>query len=200
MKILIIDNYDSFTFNLYQYVGEILTDEGKKFILNVVRNDEITIKEIKKRRYDKIIISPGPGNPSDLAYFGVCAKVLTNVGKETPVLGVCLGMQGMAHYFGGKVVRAKQPMHGKTSIIQHDEKGIFTGLPQNLEVMRYHSLIAEKKTLPNCLKITAVSNDTKEIMGLRHLIYPIEGVQFHPESFATDGGKLILTNFLMKKK
>ena len=200
MKILIIDNYDSFTFNLYQYVGEILTDEGKKFILNVVRNDEITIKEIKKRRYDKIIISPGPGNPSDLAYFGVCAKVLTNVGKETPVLGVCLGMQGMAHYFGGKVVRPKQPMHGKTSIIQHDEKGIFTGLPQNLEVMRYHSLIAEKKTLPNCLKITAVSNDTKEIMGLRHLIYPIEGVQFHPESFATDGGKLILTNFLMKKK
>src|SRR3989344_2789766 len=166
MKILIIDNYDSFTFNLYQYVGEILTDEGKKFILNVVRNDEI-------------IISPGPGNPSDLAYFGVCAKVLTNVGKETPVLGVCLGMQGMAHYFGGKVVRAKQPMHGKTSIIQHDEKGIFTGLPQNLEVMRYHSLIAEKKTLPNCLKITAVSNDTKEIMGLRHLIYPIEGVHFH---------------------
>src|SRR3989344_7275690 len=200
MKILIIDNYDSFTFNLYQYVGEILTDEGKKFILNVVRNDEITIKEIKKRRYDKIIISPGHGNPSDLAYFGVCAKVLTNVGKETPVLGVCLGMQGMAHYFGGKVVRAKQPMHGKTSIIQHDEKAIFTGLPQNLEVMRYHSLIAEKKTLPNCLKITAVSNDTKEIMGLRHLIYPIEGVQFHPESFATDGGKLILTNFLMKKK
>ena len=200
MKILIIDNYDSFTFNLYQYIGEVLIDKGKKFRLDVLRNDEITTEEIKKRRYDKVIISPGPGDPSDPAYFGVCAEVLTQVGKETPVLGVCLGMQGMAHYFGGKVIRAKHPMHGKTSIIEHDGIRVFNGIPQNIEVMRYHSLIAEKVTLPDCLKITAISQDTEEIMGLRHKTYPIEGIQFHPESFATDGGKLLLANFLFGER
>ncbi len=200
MKILIIDNYDSFTFNLYQYVGEILIDVGKKFKLDVLRNDEITIEKIKKRRYDKIIISPGPGDPSDSGYFGVCAEVLTQVGKETPVLGVCLGMQGMAHYFGGKVIRAKHPMHGKTSTVKHDGLGLFRGLPQKLEVMRYHSLIADKLTIPDCLKITSESLDTGEIMGLRHKTYPIEGIQFHPESFATDGGKLLLENFLIGEK
>lgn len=197
MKILIIDNYDSFTFNLYQYIGEILIDKGKKFRLDVLRNDEITIEEIKKRCYDRIIISPGPGDPSDPAYFGVCAEVLTQVGKKTPVLGVCLGMQGMAHYFGGKVIRAKKPMHGKTSTIKHDGLGIFRGLPQKLKVMRYHSLIAEKSTLPESLKITSESLDTGEIMGLRHITYPIEGIQFHPESFATEAGKLLLANFLI---
>lgn len=199
MKILIIDNYDSFTYNLYQYVGEILTDEGQDFSLDVVRNDAITAKEIKDRGYKKIIISPGPGDPSDPAYFGICADVLTSLGKQTPVLGVCLGMQGMAYCFGGRVIRAKQPMHGKTSYIKHDEKGVFQGLPQNLEVMRYHSLVAERQTLPNCLKITAISVDTKEIMGLRHKTYPIEGIQFHPESFATEGGKEMLANFLFQK-
>lgn len=199
MKILIIDNYDSFTYNLYQYIGEILTDKGKKFFLDVVRNDVITIKEIKGRGYEKIIISPGPGDPGNPAYFGVCADILTKLGKQIPVLGVCLGMQGMAHYFGGRVIRAKQPMHGKTSVIEHDEKGVFRGLPQKLEVMRYHSLVADKTTLPSCLEITAISKDTAEIMGLRHKIYPIEGIQFHPESFATEGGKEILTNFLFQK-
>lgn len=196
MRVLIIDNYDSFTYNLYQYIGEILTDKGKEFTLDVIRNDAITTEEIKNRGYEKIIISPGPGNPSNLAYFGVCADVLTSLGKQIPVLGVCLGMQGIAHCFGGRVIRAKQPMHGKTSTIEHDEKGVFRGLPQNLEVMRYHSLVADKTTLPNCLEITATSLDTKEIMGLRHKIYPIEGIQFHPESFATEGGKRILGNFL----
>lgn len=200
MKILIIDNYDSFTFNLYQYVGEILNAKKEKLTLDVVRNDEITIQEIAKRKYEKIIISPGPGDPSDSQYFGVCAKVLTEIGKQIPVLGVCLGMQGMAHYFGGKVIRAKVPMHGKTSRIRHDEKGIFKEIPQDIEAMRYHSLIAEKETLPECLKITALSMDTEEIMGLRHTKYPIEGVQFHPESFATEGGKLLLTNFLFTEK
>lgn len=199
MKILIIDNYDSFTFNLYQYVGEILMEKNKDFILDVIRNDEITINEIKKRRYDKIIISPGPGNPSDSAYFGVCADVLTKLNKTTPILGVCLGMQGMAHYFGGKVVKASVPMHGKTSIIKHDSFGIFRNLPQDLEVMRYHSLVVDKATLPDCLKITAASLDSKEIMGLRHITFPIEGIQFHPESFATQGGKLLLTNFLINE-
>lgn len=199
MKVLIIDNYDSFTYNLYQYIGEILTNKSGGGTLDVARNDAITIKEIKDGGYEKIIISPGPGDPSNPAYFGVCADVLIKLGKQIPVLGVCLGMQGMAYYFGGKVIRAKKPMHGKTSIIEHDGFGIFKGLPRNLEVMRYHSLVADKKTLPECLKITAISKDTKEIMGLRHKKYPVEGIQFHPESFATEGGKEILTNFLFPK-
>lgn len=200
MKVLIIDNYDSFTFNLYQYVGEMLTSKSKDFVLDVFRNDKITIQEIIEKRYDKIIISPGPGDPSDSRYFGVCADVLTKRGLRIPVLGVCLGMQGIAHYFGGKVVRAKVPMHGKTSSISHDGKGVFANLPQDIEVMRYHSLIADKDSLPESLEITAVSKDTEEIMGLRHKSYPIEGVQFHPESFATEGGKLILKNFLLGGK
>jgi anthranilate synthase/aminodeoxychorismate synthase-like glutamine amidotransferase len=196
MKVLIIDNYDSFTYNLYQYVGEILSVSGEKFMLDVVRNDEITLAEIKKRRYDRIIISPGPGDPRDPKYFGVCADVLTKIGKTTPVLGVCLGMQGIAYYFGGNVTRAQKPMHGKTSVIEHDGKGVFAGLPQKLEVMRYHSLIAEKETLPDCLKVTATSLDAGEIMGLRHKRCPLEGIQFHPESFATEGGKQLLANFI----
>ncbi|MBI4038552.1 aminodeoxychorismate/anthranilate synthase component II [Candidatus Daviesbacteria bacterium] len=198
MKVLIIDNYDSFTYNLYQYIGELLEERKIQFTLEVFRNDKVTISEINKRGYNKIIISPGPGSPNDKKYFGVCADVLTKLNKKIPILGVCLGMQGMAHYFGGKVIRAKQPMHGKTSIIEHDEQGVFKGLPQNLEVMRYHSLVAEKDTLPECLKITAESKDTNEIMGLRHITYPIEGIQFHPESFATEGGKRLLTNFLFQ--
>src|SRR5258708_9338019 len=119
MKVIIIDNFDSFTFNLYQYIGEIFMQKQKKFIVDVFRNNEISHEEIEKRKYDKIILSPGPGNPGDKAYFGVCAEVLTKLGKSIPVLGVCLGMQGMAYYFGGKVIHAKVPMHGKTSIIQH---------------------------------------------------------------------------------
>jgi anthranilate synthase/aminodeoxychorismate synthase-like glutamine amidotransferase len=196
MKILILDNYDSFTYNLYQYVGEILSQKGEPFTLNVVRNDAITLAEIKKRAYERIIISPGPGDPSDAAYFGVCADVLTRGDKNIPVLGVCLGMQGMAHYFGGKVIRANEPMHGKPSTIAHDGAGLFQGLPQNIKVMRYHSLIAEKGTLPDTLIVTATANDSGEIMGLRHKEYPIEGIQFHPESFATEGGKQILENFI----
>ncbi|HBQ51147.1 anthranilate/aminodeoxychorismate synthase component II [Candidatus Daviesbacteria bacterium RIFCSPLOWO2_01_FULL_38_10] len=194
MKILIIDNYDSFTFNLYQYAGEILKDSGKDFAIDVVRNDQISLEGIKKRKYDRVIISPGPGDPSDSAYFGVCGEVIIKLGKKIPILGVCLGMQGMAYYFGGRVIKARLPMHGKISIIKHDGKGVFKGLPQNLEVMRYHSLIAEKETLPKVLEITAEANG--EIMGLRHKKYPVEGIQFHPESFATEGGKEILTNFL----
>jgi len=196
MKVLILDNYDSFTFNLYQYIGEILFDKVGKFDLDVFRNDEIFLKEIEEREYDKIIISPGPGDPSDSEYFGVCADVITKIGKNTPVLGVCLGMQGIAYYFGGKVARAKVPMHGKASIIEHNGKNLFNNLPKKIEVMRYHSLIADKKSLPECLEITAISDDTREIMGLRHRDFPIEGIQFHPESFATEGGKILLTNFL----
>ncbi|MBT3261658.1 aminodeoxychorismate/anthranilate synthase component II [bacterium] len=194
MKILIIDNYDSFTFNLYQYLGEILMKKSKNFKLIVKRNDEITIPEIEKQKFDRIIISPGPGNPSDPRYFGICKDVLLKVGKKTPVLGICLGMQGLAHYYGGKIAPAKTPMHGKTSIINHDSLGVFKNLPQNLEVMRYHSLIVKKENLPSCLKITATAGT--DIMGLRHTRYPIEGVQFHPESFATEAGSQMLRNFL----
>ncbi len=200
MKVLIIDNYDSFTYNLYQYCGELLEEREEKFSIDVVRNDKIKLHEIKKRKYDRIILSPGPGDPSDRSYFGVCADVLLKIGKTTPVLGVCLGMQGMAHYYGGKVVSGKQPMHGKTSKVTHDGKGSLFGLPQNIEVMRYHSLVADKKSLPSSLEITAISEDTNEIMGLRHKEYLVEGIQFHPESFATEGGKMILSNFLFMRK
>ena len=196
MKILILDNYDSFTYNLYQYVGELLSSSKEPFTLDVVRNDAVTLDEIQERKYDRIIISPGPGDPSDKKYFGVCSGVITQLGKTTPVLGVCLGMQGIAHYFGGRVVRAAVPMHGKTSIIQHDGKGVFAGLPQGLEVMRYHSLIADAASLPACLEVSARAGDTGEVMGLRHREYPIEGIQFHPESFATQGGHEMLKNFL----
>jgi len=242
MKVLIIDNFDSFTYNLYQYVGEILSTTGlprsfsvarndkDKDVVDVVRNNEITVAEIRKRNYNRIIISPGPGRPEKHAYFGVCGEVLTTVGKEIPVLGVCLGMQGMAYYFGGKVVRAKKPMHGKKSIIEHDGKGVFAGLPQDLEVMRYHSLIVDAGTLPEVLEITATVSNTNqkskiknphfakasldesrgkqrskmrledvEIMGLRHKKYPIEGIQFHPESFGTEGGKKMVENFLIRR-
>ena len=198
MKVLLIDNYDSFTYNLYQYVGEILSGSLKEFTLDVIRNDESTIEEIVSKKYDRIIISPGPGDPKDKEYFGVCSEVILILGKKTPVLGVCLGMQGIAHYFGGRVVRAFVPKHGKTDKISHDSKGVFQNLPQDIDVMRYHSLIAEESSLPDCLEITArVNSDlAKEIMGLRHKSYPIEGIQFHPESFATEGGMKMIENFI----
>ncbi len=195
MKVLIIDNYDSFTYNLYQLVGEILERENKDFVLDVFRNDEISILQIKKAGYEKIIISPGPGDPSDEKYFGVCGDVLTYLGKTIPVFGVCLGMQGIGHYYGGKVSQASNVMHGKTSIIKHSGSGLFKGLPQDLEVMRYHSLIVESDNLPEDLEIVATSQDGG-IMGLQHKKFPIMGVQFHPESFATEGGKQIIKNFL----
>lgn len=211
MKVLIIDNYDSFTYNLYQYIGEILMKNGKPFELDVLRNDEITINDITQKKYDKILISPGPGDPNDKAYFGICSDVILQLGENTPILGVCLGMQGIASCFGGNIIRAKVPMHGKTSIISHDGKGVFDGLPQNIEVMRYHSLIVDENNLPDCLYITAVikshsgtfltgeENIVGEIMGLRHKTFPIEGIQFHPESFATEAGKQMLGNFINKK-
>ena len=196
MKILIIDNYDSFTFNLYQYIGDILKSRGSEFKLTVKRNNKITIAEIKKARFDKIVISPGPGSPDNLSYFGICAQVIREIGKTVPILGVCLGMQGIAYCYGGKIINAKLPMHGKTSLISHNNKGIFKGLPQDLEVMRYHSLIVEQDNIPDCLEVTAFAQDSGEIMGLRHKKYSIQGVQFHPESFATEGGKKMLKNFL----
>ena len=194
MKVLIIDNYDSFTYNLYQLVGEILERENPGFVLDVFRNDEITTEQIKKSGYERIIISPGPGDPSDEKYFGVCGEVLKTLGKSIPVFGVCLGVQGIGYYYGGKVLKASNVMHGKTSLIKHTNKNVFQGLPQDLEVMRYHSLIVDKD-LPEDMEIIATSEDG-EIMGLSHKKYPISGVQFHPESFATEGGRQIIKNFL----
>ncbi len=210
MNVLIIDNYDSFTFNLYQYIGEILSDTGSPFEVAVKRNNEITLDDVKVMNPERIIISPGPGSPDDVNYFGVCGQVITELGKTTPVLGVCLGMQGIAHFFGGKVVRVDVPMHGKTSPIIHDGKGVYQGLPQGIEIMRYHSLMVDYDSLPDCLEITSVVGDGDDkdvhtlakngaqIMGIRHKTYPIEGVQYHPESFATEGAKQQLTNFLLQ--
>ncbi|WP_352288584.1 aminodeoxychorismate/anthranilate synthase component II [Psychrobacter sp. GW64-MNA-CIBAN-0177] len=214
MNVLIIDNYDSFTFNLYQYVGEILQtlDSDKEASVIVKRNNEITLADVQAMNLDRIIISPGPGAPDDPAYFGICAEVIEVMGKTTPILGVCLGLQGIAHVFGGDVVRASVPMHGKVSSIRHDGAGVYQGLPQEIEIMRYHSLMVKADTLPECLTVTAVvANDAHvdlnlaesalagdEIMGLQHKDYPIQGVQFHPESFATEGAKRLLTNFLLQ--
>ena len=214
MNVLIIDNYDSFTFNLYQYIGEILQtmDNDKATNVMVKRNNEITLADVQAMNLDRIIISPGPGAPDDPSYFGICAEVIEIMGKTTPLLGVCLGMQGIAHVFGGDVVRAGVPMHGKVSSIRHDGAGVYQGLPQEIEIMRYHSLMVKADTLPDCLAVTAVvANDAHaelnltesalagdEIMGLQHKDYPIQGVQFHPESFATEGAKRLLTNFLLQ--
>jgi anthranilate synthase component 2 len=198
MRVLIVDNYDSFTYNLYQYIGEVLEESGRAFQVDVVRNDEKTFAELESAGYDRIVISPGPGNPADPKYFGVCEQILKNPTPSQKILGVCLGMQGMAHVFGGRVVKAKVPMHGKTSAIEHDSLGVFSGLPQGIEVMRYHSLVAEEKSLPAALTISARTGcGDGEIMGLRHKTLPIEGIQFHPESFATEGGKVMLKNFLI---
>ncbi len=214
MRVLIIDNYDSFTYNLYQYVGEILSSKlgYGHFDVQVKRNNELTLEQIRSLAPDRIIISPGPGSPDDKAYFGVCSDVILELGKTIPLLGVCLGMQGIAHCFSGKVVHAPLPMHGKTSLIQHDGKGVYQNIPQALEIMRYHSLMVEAATLPDCLEITSVilHQDGKqdlqtaaltgaEIMGIRHKSHPIEGIQYHPESFATEGGKALLQNFLLAR-
>ncbi|MBX2809356.1 MAG: aminodeoxychorismate/anthranilate synthase component II [Cellvibrionaceae bacterium] len=204
MKVLIIDNYDSFTFNLYQYVGEILTqDFDNKIDIIVKRNDDINIDEAKQINPDKIIISPGPGTPEQQTYFGVCADIIRELGKTTPLMGVCLGMQGIAHCFGGRIIPATIPVHGKTSNITHDNKGVFSNIPQDIEAMRYHSLIVETASLPGCFDITATTatagraaKSDQIIMGIRHKVYPMEGIQFHPESFATEGSKNILKNFL----
>ena len=190
MKVLILDNYDSFVYNLAQYVGE-LADT-----VVVKRNDEINVAGVRGLSPDKILISPGPGTPTDSRYFGTCTSVLKEISREIPTLGVCLGHQGIVHAFGGKIVRARTIRHGKTSPIIHDEKGVFRGIKSPFEATRYHSLVAESKTLPKALEITARSSDDKEIMGVRHRDFPIEGVQFHPESILTTPGHRIIKNFL----
>ena len=184
--ILMIDNYDSFTYNLVQYLGEM----GEK--LEVFRNDAITLKEIQKLRPKRIVISPGPGSPKDA---GISKEVIEKLGSDIPILGVCLGHQCIGEVFGGKVIAAKRLMHGKTSMIFHNGDGIFKDIDNPFIATRYHSLIVERKSLPKSLAITAETKE-KEIMGLMHKKFPMYGVQFHPESILTQSGKQILRNFL----
>ena len=184
--ILMIDNYDSFTYNLVQYLGEL----GAK--TKVLRNDKISVEEIKVLQPGKIVISPGPGRPEDA---GISCAVIEAFAGKIPILGVCLGHQCLGYAYGGKIIQAKKLMHGKTSKIYHNRKTIFTGIPNPFEATRYHSLVVEKKSLPKCLEITAWTKDG-EIMGLKHDKYPLWGVQFHPESILTKVGKDLLANFL----
>ena len=186
MKVLLIDNYDSFTFNLYHYISSL----GVK--VDVVRNDKITAKDIKKNKYNKIVISPGPGNPNQ---SGNCINILKSLHKEMPFLGVCLGHQIIGQVFGSKIIQAKKLMHGKISKIKSKKIGILKNLPKTFEATRYHSLIIDKITLSDNLKITA---ETEEglIMGVQHKVYNIHGVQFHPESIKTKLGIKILKNFV----
>jgi len=190
LKVLVIDNFDSFVYNITQYIGEL---GGTP---TVYRNNEITAQEVRRLSPDRIILSPGPGTPSDTRYFGNCLAILQTVSTHVPTLGICLGHQGIVHAFGGEIVRAQKLMHGKTSWVRHDGKGIFQTVENPLQATRYHSLVANLFSLPGCLKPTAYSLDDCEIMGVRHTEYPIEGVQFHPESILTGEGKKILANFM----
>lgn len=185
--LLVIDNYDSFTYNLVQFLGELGAE------MKIYRNDEITLDEIEKNlKPEKILISPGPGTPDDA---GISLDILRNLYDKTPILGVCLGHQAIGQVFGGKVVRAPAPVHGKPVEIRHDGKTIYKNLTDPFSAARYHSLIVERETLPDCLEISAASPDGI-IMGLRHKTHKIEGVQFHPESILTTEGKKLLQNFL----
>lgn len=207
MKVLIIDNYDSYTYNLFQLIAEVLLKSGIPSQVDVHRPQELTRQAVLE--YDRAVISPGPGSPAD-ASFAISHNILQSAGAALPVLGVCLGMQGLAHAFGGKVIEAAVPMHGKTSIVVHDGRGVFQGVPQGLTVMRYHSLVVDRAKIPACLEISAVTCGGKntsfrralsngnnfEIMGLRHRELPVEGVQFHPESFQSEYGRAMISNFL----
>ncbi len=192
MKLLMIDNYDSFTYNLVQYLGELGAE------VETYRNDAISLDDISRMKPDGIVLSPGPCTPDQA---GICLNVLKTFAEDYPILGVCLGHQAIGQAFGGKVVRARSVMHGKTSPMHHANEGVFTGLPNPMEATRYHSLIVERESLPDCLIETAWTerdgdNNRDEIMGFRHASLPIEGVQFHPESILTRQGHQLLKNFL----
>ena len=191
MRLLMIDNYDSFTFNLVQYLQELGAE------VRVERNDALTVDEIERLAPQRIVISPGPCTPNEA---GVSMAVIERMGASTPILGVCLGHQSIGQVYGGDVIRACRIMHGKTSRIRHEGKGVFAGLPDGYEATRYHSLVVDKRTLPAALEITAWTEhedgSMEEIMGLRHRDFPVEGVQFHPESILTQHGHALLKNFL----
>ncbi|MAN76573.1 aminodeoxychorismate/anthranilate synthase component II [Pelagibacterium flavum] len=186
MRVLMIDNYDSFTYNLVHYIGELGAE------VDVVRNDKITLDEIAEKAPDAIVISPGPCTPNEA---GICLPLISRFAGEIPLFGVCLGLQSMGQAFGGEVVRAPRPMHGKVSTITHDGRGVFRGLNKQFEATRYHSLVVRDETLPGELTVTARSDDG-QIMGLQHRVLPVHGVQFHPESISSENGHAILQNFL----
>ena len=194
MKFLIIDNYDSFVYNIAQRLGELGVNS------DVVRNDRITMDKIKEKGYDAIIISPGPGTPEEKRYFGICKDVIQELGPKLPILGICLGHQGIIDCFGGKVVNAGNVRHGKTSQIRHYDDSLFHGIKNPFRATRYHSLVGDKTIIPDSLKITAIAEDDGEVMGISHKKYFIDGVQFHPESIMTDEGKKILQNFITRVK
>ncbi len=189
MKVLIIDNYDSFVYNLYQAIGELGADPV------VHRNDAITMKEVRGLGPDAVVLSPGPGHPANARDFGVCGDILRELAPTTPTLGVCLGHQGIATAYGGKVDHASRVLHGKTSVVRHDGRTIFEGLPNPIVAGRYHSLAIDRGSLPHELEVSATADDG-EIMAVRHRRHPIEGVQFHPESILTPDGPALLRNFL----
>ncbi len=189
-RILLVDNYDSFTFNLYQYLCELGAE------VEVHRNDRITLDEIDEMEPDKIVLSPGPCSPSEA---GISVGVIKRFGEKIPLLGVCLGHQCIGEAYGGVVDRADEIVHGKTSMIRHQNVGVFAGLPNPLEAIRYHSLVILRNTIPDSLEITATT-DNGLVMGVRHRIYPVEGVQFHPESIFTPSGKDLLRNFLERPR
>ena len=184
--LLLIDNYDSFTYNLVHYLGEL----GAESV--VVRNDKITVAEVIAAKPQAIVLSPGPCTPNEA---GICLDLIKAAGPSIPLLGVCLGHQSIGQAYGGKVIRAPEPMHGKLSTITNTGKGIFAGLPKSFQITRYHSLIVERASLPDCLEVTAETDD-KIIMGLQHKTHPVHGVQFHPESIASEQGHALLANFL----
>lgn len=186
MKILIIDNYDSFTFNLVQLIGQ------NKLQTEIIRNDEISINDVKRFKPTKIIISPGPGRPE---YSRLSLEVIKECGKEIPILGVCLGMQAICQTFGAEIINYRHIYHGKTSLIKHNGEGIFAEVPQEFEAMRYHSLIVKSNTLPKVIEVTATT-ENGIIMGIRHKRFPMDGIQFHPESILTLAGKQIITNWI----
>ena len=195
MKVLIIDNYDSFVYNIAHLIGELKTNPI------VIRNDKITIPEIRKISPDAIIISPGPGHPADRKDFGICNDIITELGPKIPTLGVCLGHQGIVHAFGGEVVNAKVVRHGKTSIIKYrSDAMLFERVSNPFKATRYNSLVANSKKIPECLEVTAKALDDGEVMGVRHKRYLIEGVQFHPESVLTAEGPRIFRNFISMVK
>lgn len=194
MKFLIIDNYDSFVYNIAQYLGELGVD------CDVIRNDKITLNEIQEKKYDAIIISPGPGTPEDKKYFGVCSDVIKDMGSSTPILGVCLGHQGIIDAFGGKVTNAGCVRHGKTSPVEHVDSKLFKDVKNPFRATRYHSLVGDKSIIPEILKVTATASDDGEVMAIEHKDYLIQGVQFHPESIMTEDGKKILSNFIEQVK
>ncbi|MCO6430824.1 MAG: aminodeoxychorismate/anthranilate synthase component II [Deltaproteobacteria bacterium] len=212
MKVLLIDNYDSYTYNLYQCAAAILQKEGALSEILVVRRDALDTTSISS--YDRIIISPGPGDPSEDRFFGRCAEVIHTYSRSVKTLGVCLGMQGIAHCFGASIIKAPFPMHGKVSKIVHSGDGLFTGVPQGIGVMRYHSLVVDPVMLPPVIEVTAIVSDSSEkntfdrgslterseIMALRHTEFDLCGVQFHPESFLSEHGEKIMRNFLLSCK